>query len=132
MSGWDRTLDGEVERLDVQPGESVLVQGTVRSGTVAARGLLNVQGTVINATVTSGGQFFCSGAVAGVLEVEPEGFALIQGTLIGTVRNHGVVILEGITLPGGGIEGPGRVGSINDIPPEMRAKLPQLQTRIIE
>jgi cytoskeletal protein CcmA (bactofilin family) len=130
MPGWDRTLHGEVDQLGVGPGESVLVQGAVRSGTVAARGLLHVQGTVINATVTGGGQLFCSGAVTGALEVQPEGFALIQGTLIGTVRNSGVVILEGITLPGGGIEGLGRVAPIDEIPPEMRAMLPQLQTRI--
>jgi hypothetical protein len=130
VSSWDRTLQGDLDRIDVPAGESVLVQGAVRSGTVGARGLLNVYGTVVDLTVGRGGQFSCAGTVAGVLEIEPEGFAMIQGTLVGTVRNAGVVILDGIVTPGGGIEGPGRVGSINDVPPQMRAMLPQVETRI--
>jgi hypothetical protein len=54
---------------------------------------------------------------------------LVQGILLGHVENRGVLMLDATVL-GGLVKGPGRVISMDDVPPEYRDGLPRIEMRV--
>jgi hypothetical protein len=131
--GFTRTLREDVGRLEVGGTDNILVQGAVREGTVASGGALTVQGAIINLRVQSGGALVCHGAIIGEVSVDEDGFCLVQGVVLGTIRNAGRLVADVAPQELGGQiinAESGQTLTRDDLPPEMRSRIASVQTRI--
>jgi CHASE1-domain containing sensor protein len=126
-----RPKQGQFADVQLGPGQSDVFQGLVTNAEVAPGATLTVQGTVTGRTVVQG-IVLAQGVVDGEVSVAPGGVAILQGVVTAVVRNEGTVVIDADPATGTvRIEnlGEGRSGTFDDLPSDLRARLPTMTTR---
>lgn len=121
-----QTKRGEFADLVVDAGQSELVQGAVDGARVEVGAGLTVQGALAGA-VHVDGALMAQGAIAGAIAISPGGVAVLQGVIAAQIRNEGIVVVDAHPV-GSTVDlvnlGEGRSTTVDDLPPELRRKLP--------
>lgn len=126
MASYPRRLRGEFSRLDIANGDHTHVSGVVSGASVRAATVLSVYGVLAeDIAVEYGGTLLLAGTLTGTLTISEGGKAVVQGALLGEVRNSGQVVLDGPAV-GGTVTGPGTTLDIDELAPDLRAQLPTL------
>jgi|CZKG01.1.fsa_nt_gi hypothetical protein len=71
------------------------------------------------------------GAIAGTVSVSPGGVAVLQGAIVAQIQNEGIVAMDNALPEGDGAVaniGSGRSLTFDELPPELRRKLPTMTT----
>ncbi len=77
------------------------------------------------------GVLVAEGAIAGTVSVSPGGVAVLQGAIVAQIQNEGIVAMDNALPEGDGAVaniGSGRSLTFDELPPELRCKLPTMTT----
>jgi hypothetical protein len=121
---------GKFKDVVVAAGESEVVQGAVEGARVEPDATLTVQGALAG-TIRVAGVLVAEGAIAGTVSVSPGGVAVLQGAIVAQIQNEGIVAMDNALPEGDGAVanlGSGRSLTFDELPPELRRKLPTMTT----
>ncbi len=121
---------GKFKDVVVAAGESEVVQGAVEGARVEPDATLTVQGALAGA-IQVAGVLVAEGAIAGTVSISPGGVAVLQGAIVAQIQNEGIVAMDNALPEGDGAVaniGSGRSLTFDELPPELRRKLPTMTT----